>query len=103
MLSITDEGIQNTINAVSKVICGEREREAPKRRSPFQNRDAHNGEAIGNARLEEALMRASDTGKSADRAVLHSPCRIRIGLNHVELARRYAEFKAGHMPYLIST
>nr|WP_229884185.1 hypothetical protein [Roseobacter sp. MH60115] len=46
-------------------------------------------------------MRSSDTGKGADRSVLHRLRRVCIGFKHAELARRHAEFKGGHMLYLI--
>ena len=87
MLNTADEGIQNLINAVSKVIGGERESEAPKRGSPFPKRYVHNGEAISCARLEEALMRSCDACKSADGPVLHRLRRVNVGLEHAELVR----------------
>nr|WP_299778432.1 hypothetical protein [uncultured Roseobacter sp.] len=101
MLCSADEGIQNVIYAVSKVIGGGRESEAPKRRSAFPKRDVHDGEARSSARLEETLMRASDTGKRADYPVLHRLCRVCVGLKHTELVKRHAEFEGGHMLYLV--
>ncbi len=101
MLSTADEGIQNLINTVSKFIGGERERKTTIRRSPFQKRDVHDGKTIGRACLKEALMCPSDTGKCTDCSILHRPHRISIGFEYAELAGRHAEFKGGHMLYLI--
>ena len=102
MLRSADEGVQNLIDTMSKVIGGRRESETTKRRSPFPKRDVHDGEASGIIRLTKAFMGASNTGKGTDRPVLHRPCRISVGLEHADLIGRHAEFKGSHLLYLVS-
>ncbi len=102
MLSTANEGVQNLIDTVSKVIGGKPEGETSKCRRPFHKRNVHDGEASGIVRSKKAFVGASHTGKGANSSVLQRSRRISVGLEHADLAARHAEFKRRPMLYLVS-